>query len=214
MRRNRREHNIKNIIIQYIAENVRSYLILIIIFFIGLMLGVVFVNNLNSTQETQITGYINNFISSIKENYQISTSKLLWNSLLNNVSIAIILWFLGLTIIGVPIIYLCIGYKGFGLGFTIASCIATLGTGKGILFTILMLLLQNIILIPSILTLATSGINVYKLIMEDRRRENIKLQIAKHTIFSVLILGLLILSSIVETYISGKIGIMLLKYMQ
>ena len=63
MRRNRREHNIKNIIIQYIAENVRSYLILIIIFFIGLMLGVVFVNNLNSTQETQITGYINNFIS-------------------------------------------------------------------------------------------------------------------------------------------------------
>ena len=77
-----------------------------------------------------------------------------------------------------------------------------------------MLLLQNIILIPSILTLATSGINVYKLIMEDRRRENIKLQIAKHTVFSVLILGLLILSSIVETYISGKIGIMLLKYMQ
>ena len=50
--------------------------------------------------------------------------------------------------------------------------------------------------------------------MEDRRRENIKLQIAKHTVFSVLILGLLILSSIVETYISGKIGIMLLKYMQ
>ena len=139
---------------------------------------------------------------------------MLWNSILNNVSIAIILWFLGLTIIGVPIIYLCIGYKGFGLGFTIASCIATLGTGKGILFTILMLLLQNIILIPSILTLATSGINVYKLIMEDRRRENIKLQIAKHTVFSVLILGLLILSSIVETYISGKIGIMLLKYMQ
>ena len=82
MRGNRRQTNpnrLKNIIIEFIKENIKTYLILTIIFFIGLTLGVIFVNNANETQANQISGYINNFINSIKENYQISTKELLKN---------------------------------------------------------------------------------------------------------------------------------------
>ena len=71
MRGNRRQTNqnrLKNIIIEFIKENIKTYLILTIIFFIGLTLGVIFVNNANETQANQISGYINNFINSIKEN--------------------------------------------------------------------------------------------------------------------------------------------------
>ena len=85
-------------------------------------------------------------------------------------------------------------------------------TGKAILFIFSTMLLQNIIYIPAIITLAVSGIKLYRLIMEDRRRENIKLQIFKHTIFSLLILTILICSSLVETYISGNLSQMLIKY--
>ena len=88
MRGNRRQTNqnrLKNIIIEFIKENIKTYLILTIIFFIGLTLGVIFVNNANETQANQISGYINNFINSIKENYQISTKELLKNSIINNV---------------------------------------------------------------------------------------------------------------------------------
>ena len=85
MRGNRRQTNpnrLKNIIIEFIKENIKTYLILTIIFFIGLTLGVIFVNNANETQANQISGYINNFINSIKENYQISTKELLKNSII------------------------------------------------------------------------------------------------------------------------------------
>ena len=148
----------------------------------------------------------------MKNNYQVSTNTLLIDSIINNVSIAILLWFLGSTVIGVPLIYLVIGYKGYCIGFTISAIIATIGTGKGILFITGAMLLQNIIYIPCILTLATSGIKLYKLIMEDRRRENVKLQILKHTIFSVFILLVLVLSSFVETFISGNLITALIKY--
>ena len=66
MRGNRRQTNqnrLKNIIIEFIKENIKTYLILTIIFFIGLTLGVIFVNNANETQANQISGYINNFIN-------------------------------------------------------------------------------------------------------------------------------------------------------
>ena len=205
-------HAIQNLIFEYIKENAKSYLILIIIFFIGLILGILFVNNSNETQANQISSYINNFINSVKENYQISSKTLLSTSIINNTCIAILLWFLGSTVIGVPLIYLVIGYKGYCIGYTIAAITATLGTGNNIIFILSTMLLQNIIYIPTIITLAVSGIKLYKLIMEDRRKENIKIQILRHTIFSFLMLVLLLFSSVIETYISGNLSQIILKY--
>ncbi|MDO4392352.1 MAG: stage II sporulation protein M [Clostridium sp.] len=210
--RKNKESKIKNIILENIMENARSYLILLVIFFIGIILGVIFVNNAKETQSLQISSYINNFVESVKENYQISRSKLLMKSILNNLYITIILWFLGSTVIGFPLIYAVIGYKGYSIGYTISSIIATLGTGKGLIFIISTMLFQSIIYIPAILALSVSGIKLYKLIMADRRRENIKIQILKHTIFSIFIFIILIISSFVEAYISGGLTTMLIKY--
>lgn len=209
--RRKNTHQIQNTIFEFIKDNIKIYLILIIIFFIGLLFGVLFINNTNETQANQISEYINNFINSVKEDYQISTSSLLMSSVINNLCIAVILWFLGSTVIGVPLIYLVIGYKGYCIGYTIAAVTATLGTGRGIAFIFATMLLQNIIYIPTIITLAVSGIKLYKLIMEDRRKENIKVQILKHTLFSILMLILLLVSSVIETYISGNLSQIILK---
>lgn len=210
--RKNNSYRLKNIILNYIKENIKTYLILLIIFFIGLILGVIFVDNASEPQANQISSYINNFINSIKENYQISTKDLLKETVINNVSIAVILWFLGSTVIGFPLIYAVICYKGYCIGYTISSVIATIGTAKGIVFILATMLLQNIIYIPVILTLGVSGVKLYRLIMEDRRRENIKIQIAKHTIFSILMLMLLIISALIETYISGNLLEAVIKY--
>ena len=67
---------------------------------------------------------------------------------------------------------------------------------------------------PSILSIIIlyPYLKLYKLIMADRRRENIKIQILKHTIFSIFIFIILIISSFVEAYISGGLTTMLIKY--
>lgn len=209
--RRKNTHQIRNTIFEFIKDNIKIYLILTIIFFIGLLFGVLFINNTNEIQANQISEYINSFINSVKEDYQISTSSLLMSSVINNLCIAVILWFLGSTVIGVPLIYLVIGYKGYCIGYTIAAVTATLGTVRGIGFIFATMLLQNIIYIPTIITLAVSGIKLYKLIMEDRRKENIKVQILKHTLFSILMLILLLVSSVIETYISGNLSQIILK---
>ena len=210
--RKQKKNRISNVILEFIQTNSKTCLILLIIFFIGVLLGVIFVNNCKETQENQIKSYIQNFVDGIRENYKISSTKLLWNAIMKNFITALVLWFLGLTLIGVPLMYLFIGYKGYCIGFTAASIIATLGGAKGTLFIASTMLLQNIIYIPIIIALETSSVKLYKKIMEDRRRENIKTQILKHTIFSVFMLVILILNSFIEAYISGGISSMLLKY--
>lgn len=65
--------------------------------------------------------------------------------------------------------------------------------------------MQNVIFIPCILALAVSGAKLYRAIVKDKRRETIKLEITRHTIFSVILLGCLEISTLVEVYISSNL---------
>ena len=75
-----------------------------------------------------------------------------------NLVLALALWFFGTTVIGIPIVFGIILYRGFCLGYTIASIITIMGLGKGILFIFISLLLQNIIFIPAIIAIGVSRV--------------------------------------------------------
>lgn len=213
MQKTRRKRSIiKNTILEYINSNAKIYIIITIMFFIGLVLGIIFVNNSNQDQQSQINNYINTFIQAIKSDTEISKAAILKDSIISNFSITLILWFLGSTVIGMPLIYIVIIYKGYSIGCTVASIVASLGIGKGTIFIASTMLLQSIIYIPCILSLAVSGIKLYKLIMEDRRSENIKIQIIRHTLFCIIMFIMLIISALIETYISGSLAENLIKF--
>lgn len=205
--------NLKKVIQENIAKNIKIYTILVIIFMLGLIIGIIVVNNAQDAQKAEINDYINTFINDLKNGAKIDYFKLLKTSFGNNFFTVLILWFMSSTVIGIPIVYGEIGYKGFCLGYTISSVVATLGTGKGILFVITSMLLHNIIFIPCLLLLAVSGINLYKSIIRDSRKENIKIEIIRHTIFSLIILAVLLIASLIETYISSNLLISIVKYL-
>lgn len=196
------------IIASHVQNNIREYTIGSIIFLIGILLGIVFVNNLNEVQTFEISTYITDSISTIKEAKEINNFSLLKESIGNNIILVILLWLMGSTVIGLLLVCLILCFKGFSFGYTLSSIVYILGTGKGILFFILTMFLKNIIAIPCTIALAVSGMRLYKSIMQDRRKENVKLEVIRHTIFALFILILLVASSIIEVYISQN----LLKY--
>lgn len=123
----KRDGKVKEILVTYIKNNIKEYLIITIIFLIGLIFGVIFINNSNGTQTDEIRMYINEFVNSLKSNIQIDKSGVLKDALFSNFALALSLWFVGSTVIGIPIVYGIIAYRGFCLGYTISSSIATLG---------------------------------------------------------------------------------------
>lgn len=205
--------NIKKVIEEHITRNVKIYFILIIIFLLGLIIGIIAVNNSSQEQETEITNYINAFITELKNGSKLDYFKLLKSSFGNNLFLVIILWFMSTAVIGIPIVYVMVGYKGFCMGYTISSVVMTLGTSKGIVFVLSSMLIQNIILIPCMLAVVVSGINLYKSIIKDRRKENIKLEIVRHTVFCVIILVIMAIGSLIETYISSNLLISVVNYL-
>ena len=176
MKRNKRL-KIWDTIVNHVINNKKEYILVTLLFLVGIFLGVMFINNSKETQLTEITNYMQQFIEKLKNTQNLETSTLLKTTIMQNIVLAITLWFFGTTVIGIPIVFGIIMYKGFCLGYTIATVIATLGTGKGIIFILIALILQNIILIPAILAIGVSGFKLYKSIVKDRNKENIKVEI-------------------------------------
>ncbi len=210
----RKQSKIRNFILEHIKNNAREYLLLVAFFVIGIVMGIFFVNHTSEPQKKEISVYIDTFINTAKENKPINYIGLLKDSILKNISLAGILWFLGIAITFVPLIYGVIVFRGFCLGYTISSAIAILGLQKGLLFSVTILLLQNIILIPAMLAIAQSGIQTNKRVLkktEDKKirheKENIKLEILRHSIFSLFMATILAISSIIEVYVSTNLFI-------
>lgn len=207
-----RYSNYKNALKNYIKINYKEYILISLIFLIGIFVGVMIINNSKESQVSEILTYINDFITKYKEIENINKVSLIIESIKRNLLLAIILWLAGTTVICMPIVLIVILFRGIALGFTISSITITLGTLKGILFCVSSIALQNFLYIPAILTIGVSSIKLYKSIIKDKMRENIKIEIIRHTIISVLMVILLVLSAIIENLISIKILKNIIKY--
>lgn len=208
----KKNSKIINTVLQHIQENLKAYMVVACILMIGVTIGVLFVNNMNGSQKEEVQNYLNEFVTALKGDSKIDNGKLLQNSIQNNLLLVLFMWFVGSTVIGIPLVLGMVLFRGFCLGYTVSALIAIWGTGKGILFFVTSLLLQNLIAIPCILALAVSGIKLYKSIMKDRRKENIKVEILRHTLFSILMLILLIGASFLETYLSSNLFTLCINY--
>ncbi len=207
-----RYSNYKNTLKQYIRNNYKEYLLVSLLFLIGIFIGVMVINNTRESQATEITTYINEFITKYKNIENINKMVLIIDTIKKNLLFALVLWLAGTTVIGMPIVLTIILLRGTILGFTISSIAMTLGPFKGLLFCILAILLQNIFYIPAILSIGVSSIKLYKSIVKDKRRENIKFEIIRHTLISCFMIILLVLSAIIENTISMELLKTFIKY--
>jgi len=89
-------------------------------------------------------------------------------------------------------------YKGILFGYIITIVLLTLGMGCGFKFLLVTVLGNNLLFLPVIFLLSTSGIRLYKEII--KRKINIKQELLRHTIM-MLISGIFaIVVSCVDAY--------------
>ena len=195
----------RNVCLNYIRNNFKEYTLVTLLFIIGLFIGVMVVNNCGESQLQEVSSYLSDFVSKFKDVGDINKSELIFSSIKSNIFLALVIWIAGTTVIGIPIVLIVILFRGLCLGYTISVITYTFGTFKGIGFCLASIFFQNILFIPAVLTLGVSSIKLYKSIVKDKRKENIKIEIIRHTIISGLMVLVLVISSMVENIISVPI---------
>ena len=105
----------KKVLYEYILRNKKNYIVLSILLLVGIIIGIVIINNLSDNSKIELDTYLDDIVQNIKDGANINRIDMLILSIKDNVKIILLIWFLGCTIIGGFIIYIAVLYKGFAL---------------------------------------------------------------------------------------------------
>jgi stage II sporulation protein M len=192
-------------LIRHVKDNSHRYFMLLIAFTIGISAGAFTVNGLSAIQRDELINYFQGFLS-LLDKQNIDTNELLKQALLDNGKTVLALWLLGLTIIGIPFIFVLISIRGFITGFTSGFVIQVLGI-KGVLFTLFALIPKEIVIIPCIIALGVNGMNFSLNIIKNKSIKHLSKESLKSSVFSycfvtVFFSCLIFFGVLIETYIT------------
>lgn len=210
--RNRHNSGIKQLVINHISQNINIYFKVFIIFVIGICIGIAVVNQLPETGIQNINDYVANSIDALKNNTELPKFQILKSSLFKNIVIVLLIWFLGLTLIGSLTLYFFTLIIGITFGYTLSAIMTSFTFIQGLLFFLTGMLLQNIINIPSIIFLIVQGIKSHKTILNTQNK-SLKYIVAKYSACSIAVMILLIIGSLIEVYVSGSWVYTIVKYL-
>lgn len=182
-------------------KNNKLLFILATLTVISLILGLLFPAILSQENTELIKKSVTSFFTAIKTN-QLNYPSALISSLSNNLICSLGIWLLGISIIGLPIILICIIFKGFLIGFSFTSILITYGI-KGVLYAIIYTL-PNIINLLGLFLLSYYAISFSISLFNDlfRKKEmNKKTIIKRYLKIGIYAFIYFIISSLLEIYI-------------
>lgn len=193
--------NFKNRIKQHISENRPQYVLVIIIFFAGLIMGNCQVPGLDGSVRSQLSGMVDSYLRGGTDG-SLSGHVILASAFGKQLQTVLVLWFLGLTVIGLPLVLAVIWLRGFSLGFTVSFLLHD-RAGAGILITLVSVLPQNLIYIPFFLAWSVIAINFSVYVITGR---NSSLPLGRavfaYTTLALVYLLIMLAGTFVEAYLS------------
>lgn len=194
--------NIISSIINHIKANRWQYLLISIIFVAGLVSGSYRANDLEVSVKSHLLNLIDNYLRGSSQGDLVG-SRLLFYAFLNQAKTIVLVWFLGLTVIGMPLILGICFLKGFSLGFTIGFLVQE-KAGEGILISLLAILPQNLLYIPLLLVWSVTAIKFSVFITGGRHNSALSLGkvLAAFTGQMLVLLLVVLAGALIEAYFS------------
>lgn len=191
----------------HFKKHIALYGVVVFIFLIGITSGAFTVNAIPSNQKGGLADYINALANSTIKGggNNIDKTAILLEGLRQYCGFAFIAWFFGLSYIGIPVIVIACGIRGFLLGFTTGFLVSFYGI-RGVFFIIIYILPQNLIYIPCIIIITIisleNAIKNYRQRKASLSRQFGNKDFISYTIKMFIITMILIVGILYEAFIT------------
>lgn len=190
----------------YFRANLVLYFFVILLFLIGVIFGALAVKTLGEEQKAELITYLKVFLQGLQRGQDtgLDTGGLVRQAVFNNMKTIALIWLLGLTVIGVPIILFVVFTRGFVIGFTVGFLVNEYVL-RGVVFAVVSVIPHNVLVIPAIIIAAVSGVSFSLIIVRNRLRPhriNLAYEGMAYTSLAVLLLAVVIVGGLVEGYIT------------
>jgi len=200
---------------KHFRENFWLYVIAMLCVCTGIVLGIYTVKYMGELEKGELTSYLTSFSEATQKN-SVSSKNIFFQTLKNNIPLILAIWFLGLTMIGIPIILLLDILKGYTIGFTIGFMANALNV-KGVGISLLMILPQNIIYVPCVIIVSVIAmefsLNILKDKMNKRWTTNIWVKIVSYSTLFIITVFIMGIGFVIESYISPHVVKMIVSNM-
>ncbi|AJA47994.1 stage II sporulation protein M [Clostridium pasteurianum DSM 525 = ATCC 6013] len=197
----------KNLIASHLQNNLWLYVLSAICLCTGIVLGVYTVKYMSGFEKSDLLNYLSSFMKNYNSQ-TINYNQLFLETAKNNIPILLIVWFLGLTMIGIPIILVLDVIKGFTMGFTVTFFVNGMGF-KGIWMALLSVIPQNIIYIPCIIIGSVVAMEFSLMLIKSNGKKHwttgISSRIMSYSIVFIIIAACMFVGLSFETYITPNI---------
>ena len=193
-------------ITDYLRAHVVSYFFITLILVIGVVIGALAIKTLPEDQKNELVNYLSVLFLRLNSptGYSPADSVSLFSSLvITNLKTVGLMWLLGFTIVGIPVILFIVFTRGFVIGFTVGFLIDEY-VAKGLIFALAAVLPHNLIAMPALLITGVSATS-FSLAIARRRmkgRSNLLYETIGYTGICFAMLILLVLSAAIEAYVS------------
>ena len=189
-----------------IKINKKIFLFLFVLMLMGIIAGSIFTTILNSSDKELVINHLNEFIDNINNN-KLDYLFALKNNLITNISYVILIWLLGISVIGLPIIIIMFFTKCFILGFSVGAVLTTFKL-KGILISLVYVFPGQVISLLFLLLLMMYSMSfTFKMIYAILKKKSIDFKLIMNKYFKILliVLGVIILMSLYDTYLMPRL---------
>ena len=195
--------NMNKLLAKLFNVDKKVLIFIIIICFIGLLTGSLFMTVLSYNDKLLIKDTLSSFISNIETN---NINNLRDNIIVNLVSILSI-WILGISIIGIPIVIMFIFFKSFIFSFSIASFIANFKF-KGLILSLIYNFPHNFIILLIFIYLSVYSIKSSIIILCSvlgRKNLNFKVLMNKYLLILVITVVITIMMNLFEYFVTPRL---------
>ncbi len=193
---------LKQRIKQHIRDNRWQYLLILLIFIAGVALGSFKVSGLEGGVRTHLLQMLDNYLKGGIEG-NLNGSSIFASAFFHQSKTILLIWFLGLTVIGFPLILAVVFFRGFSLGFTLKFLFQE-KAGAGIVLSFISVLPQNIVYIPFLIMWAVVAINASLYLIKDNKNNYLPLGSALigYNLLMPLFIVIFLLGAFIEAYLS------------
>ena len=198
------------IIQDYFRERIFLFILILILFLMGIIFGVLATSVLDPAQRDNLLSYLN---QGLRGEIFISNSVYTRQTIIANIKTVFFLFFMGISVIGVPLALLLIFTRGFIIGYSTSFLLKTMGF-KGLVLILTGVIPHNLFIIPALFLMVIAIIDIAAALIKVRftkKQMTIGDELIKCAFLTLIVLLVMTLAGFIQGYITPSFTAWLLK---
>lgn len=180
------------------------YVFVSVLFVVGAIFGALMVNALTLEQQQELAQDIDQYVKLMNEGIMNGEAQTFWDRFIFHTKWLLLIWLLGITVVGIPGVLALNFLKGALVGFSIGTLINQYAW-KGVLLSLVSVAPQNIIIVPAMVITSVAAISFSMFIVKNRlmqQKGELAPRLVSFTSTAMLMLIMFAGAALLEAFIS------------